>query len=173
MDRHKTFNMKRKCADPFQIHKDQCRKKGLRSLPLSVINKIPGFQLTVHHRVCKQCKEMIKTLADKPIDKLIDVDCDKSSSTTTTPTTSDNENNVIETGVASSSADYALSTLNTSLILIGETPIKKRKLEQTKNYGPSKLAKISDSVKKNLSIITGKKFIEEKKQTELKDDYYL
>ncbi|KAL7632361.1 UNVERIFIED_CONTAM: hypothetical protein RMT77_017319 [Armadillidium vulgare] len=78
------LNFKKKCSDPLLRHKDQCRKKSLKIIPVELIKKFPELKLTIDHKLCKQCREFLEFSSKKEISdiylSLILSDTDSSSS---------------------------------------------------------------------------------------------
>ncbi|KAL7631479.1 UNVERIFIED_CONTAM: hypothetical protein RMT77_018215 [Armadillidium vulgare] len=156
------LNFKKKCSDPLLRHKDQCRKKSLKIIPVELIKKFPELKLTIDHKLCKQCREFIEFSSKKEISdiylSLILSDTDSSSSGV--GPVNYVKDDCAETNESSSDStnlkEHEFSTLNESLAYIGETPITKRKLIQQKAYGRKKMKKIEASMKKKIENLAKK-----------------
>ncbi|KAL7635295.1 UNVERIFIED_CONTAM: hypothetical protein RMT77_014363 [Armadillidium vulgare] len=157
------LNFTKKCSDPLLRHKDQCRKKSLKVIPVELIKKFRELKLTIDNRLCKQCREFLEFSSKKEISdiysSLILSDTDSSSSGVGPA------NYVIddcaETNESLSDStnlkEHEFSTLNELLAYIGETPIKKRMLIQQKAYGRKKKKKIEASMKKKIENLAKKR----------------
>ncbi|KAL7635981.1 UNVERIFIED_CONTAM: hypothetical protein RMT77_013799 [Armadillidium vulgare] len=141
------LNFTKKCSDPLLCHKDQCRKKSLKIIPVELIKKFPELKLTIDHRLCKQCREFLEFSSKKEISDIYSsLISDTDSSSSGVGPANYVIDDCAETNESLSDStnlkEHEFSTLNESLAYIGETPIKKRKLIKQKAYGRKKMKKI-------------------------------
>ena len=164
------LKLKQKCADPLLCHKGQCRKKSLRIIPEELVNKFPDLHLTIDHRLCKQCREHLESLPGKEKDTLNLEMFDDDSRNSIQPEKLDKFNDHDNGATSTSEQHYEMSILNTSLVSIGESPLKKRKLLEQKSYGVQKLNQMTKTVKKRMEIVAGKEISDSQSKKQIGAD---
>jgi len=149
-DYNKGVNVHKRCCDPFNNH-DQWKTKGLREISMLTMVSHPSLQLKFGDRVCTQCRKMIANLPREATEQHqsssdAEDDC--------IPGTSAGEhvNNTDTDAVIS--PEHQLSLINTSLCMLGESPVVKRKLTTRVNYVKTKIKRIQHTMKRKLELIT-------------------
>lgn len=153
------------CSDPFKCHK-QLVRKGLRVVTDAVRRTHSFLKLGSGDRLCTACRKRISTLPQTTEDAL--------AMELSTDTLSESEGE-FEFGVSDAnetirasaavqafvSPEHELSLLNSSLHMIEESPLVKRKINTRVNYVKDKVSRIHTSVKRKIELITGSALDEE------------
>ena len=119
------------CYSPFERHNHSSIKKYLRPVTKWMCNKAPS--ISMGSKICDDCR---KKLA-------------KTSSIPTIPQDIASESDVEPEGDVFTDVSETLASLNQCLGVIGETPVCKPKLHQTK-YTKQKIKKITTAMKKTV-----------------------
>jgi len=137
------FNAGKYCADPYKRHKLRINKD-LRNLNNDLISKHPNFKLTIDHKVCSNCKILLRTTSPEPKRSEL--------STSTSPEKSDVESN---TDIKELNKEYEMSELNAIMPIINESPFKKCRASVNPQYSKSKFMKLKTGVKRKIKVVTG------------------
>lgn len=141
------------CCDPFNIHKLYVRK-GLRKISVEFAKKFPKSGIISGQKICAKCRNKLSE--------------DASSSTS-----SDNASVSSETVAHSHQEEFVsqeieLDTLNKSLTVIGESPVKTTHLKRKHSYGQQKTEKIKNVFAKKLKILAPDWQVEQPSISEIK-----
>lgn len=147
------------CCDPFKCHK-QRKTQGLRKISAQLVILHPSLGLQIGDKVCTTCRKKLSSL---PI-------------TGKTEETYSQQETAESTGVSGNESEgfvpppeHELLVLNSSLSVLGESPVMKKKLSSSAKYAQNKLAKVHKTVKKRLKMIAESTGSEE--EEEMMKDY--
>jgi len=131
--------------------------KGLRDVSQKARDSYPSLKFQLGDRICTQCR---KKVMERPVD-------DPQNAATESSQSSQDEHIAGISGVAAidtvndpddtvyESTDHNLVVLNTSLQVLGESPVVKRQADTRVNYVSKKIKSIHTTVKKRLELIAG------------------
>ena len=139
-----TFGTK-KCCNPFNNPHHPASKKNLRPVLNWMCEKLPG--LSLKQKVCDQCRKKLSTYQKESGSSSENDDVVEP-----TPALHIADEDSLEGSSTSFKHEIALSTLNQSLQTIGESPIIKKKLGQSK-YPKEKSEKIGVALKRKILCV--------------------
>ena len=138
------------CSNPFKIHTKKIIKD-LRVVGEEIMTLHPSLQLQAGDQLCSTCRKRISDLA---IDEKVPLSSSSSNSEVNQPSTSCTDANPTPDKTFESPQDL-LAELNTSLVVLGVSPVIKRKAQTRVNYVKKKAQSIHTTVKRKLEVITG------------------
>ena len=154
----------RSCCDPFKCHKQPVRK-GLRVVTDAVRRTHAFLKLGSGDKLCTACRKRIPTLPQTTEDVLameLSTDTLSESEGELEFSVSDaNKNTCASAAEAFVSPEHELSLLNSSLRMIGESPVVKRKINTRVKYVKDKVTRIQTSLKRKIELIAGSALDEE------------
>ncbi len=143
------------CLDPFGLHPGKYKRKGLRTITTEKCEQFPLMNFNSYQKLCRQCFDML----NKSSRYISRFDSGENSSTSENNAAvdiveSDNVSDLYQFNTDSESEkieEYELNVINTSLQLIGESPVTKRKMS-SKKYPQEKVARVCSNVAKRLKV---------------------
>lgn len=146
----RSFKFKKVCCNPINLHDDDPNKKGDRQMSEDFVAKNIAFNLTEGYYICDKCrKEITKRSRELQTTEI-------KNEPATVPETTDNESSSSSDKRSEDDVfvdkDTDLKALNESLSIIGESPVKKQRLEKGKYYKEEKAKKIQDNICSKLQI---------------------
>ena len=148
----RSSKFKKVCCNPINLHDNEPYKKGDRQMSEDFVVKNSAFNLTEGNYLCDKCrkeitkrsKEHAETIKNKPA---------------TDPEITDNESLPSNDDKMSEDDVFVdknidLRVLNESLSLIGESPVKKQRLEKGIYYKEGKIKKIQDNICSKLELVS-------------------
>jgi hypothetical protein len=123
----KLYELKnKKCSDPLKKHLQQSYTKGLRKIDIGMCGPYESFlKLTPAQKVCAPCRKCLPICLREQVEQ-----------------TNENEYNVTDDENYDNRENNKVQEINTSLQIIGGSPIKTPKLAM-KRYARTELKKIS------------------------------
>lgn len=150
---------KKSCCNPFKSHSKKI-VRGLRNVTERTMTLHPSLHFQSGDQLCPNCRIKITAL---PIPEE-----EATQSTNSQSTNSSESGDVCQPGTSGMKAsaskishdtfespDHQLVQLNTSLQVLGESPVVKRKIDTRVHYAKKKVKSIHTTVKRKLELITG------------------
>ena len=158
-NRKKYILEKMSCCNPFNVH-TVLKRSGLRPITEELVRRFPNLQMVVGQKICTQCRKKLQKWSPEVEEESRQL---RSVPLVETSTSEDDIGNLSQPGTSAAdtefyTSDMELADLNTSLELIGESPIPKKK--PADRYLKVKVKKVSDSVKRKIELGTGKTITE-------------
>ena len=130
------LNLSRACGDPFKVHKSLVRS-GIRNTTEEVRLKCKDLCLPIPEKICKHCRT-----------KVLEASCaSKSSSSSTTSQCSTEDEQL------------AMCDVDSALLAIGSSPVRKRKIACNKKYKDKKMESISSKLANAVSYYNNDNFL--------------
>jgi hypothetical protein len=160
---NRELNKRKRCCNPFKCHEKPVTK-GLRMITEATRIRHHSLQFKPDNQLCTKCRKKLTALPQQ-LETLSQSEKSSSASEADSQprTCSAVPGPSSDSNVDFVDPDHELSTLNQSLMVLGESPVMKRKA--TGRYVKNKARKIDVAVRKRLDICTGSLIAEEEGKT--------
>ena len=137
------------CCDPLSQHPRRERKRNLRKISETQLQQCKDLGLHEQSRLCTQCRKILATVDFATLQA--------AARTSSSPTGDSKETDGDDENIPGPSGlnieqlelDHELSTVNESLVLLGESPLKRKKFCQ-QSYVSKKVATAAKSMRKKV-----------------------
>ena len=146
----RSFKFKKVCCNPINLHDDDPNKKGDQQMSEDFVAKNIAFNLTEIYYICDKCRKEITKRSRKL--KITEIENEPATVLETTDNESSSSSDKRSEDDVFVDKDTDLKALNESLSIIGESPVKKQRLEKGKYYKEEKVKKIQDNICSKLQI---------------------
>jgi len=149
------YKFKKLCCNPINLHDYDPNMKGKRQMSEYFVTKNSSFNLTKGYYICEKCRKEIT----KRSKELLEPPETLENEAATIPEPTDNESSSSDDTKMTEDEVFAdkdtdLKLLNESLSIIGESPVKKQKIETGIYYREIKAKKIQDKICSKLQVLT-------------------